>query len=440
MSARQHAYDVVVIGGGVAGVIAAKKVADHQKSVCVVKGGGGASVHASGAFDVVGGPGTMRESIKALLARNPHHPYALVGAGDPAAVEGLLDEAAKDLFRDLDEEGLLYRGSLTKSLWLATPAGHVKESAYAQDAIAAGDLGALAKGRLAVVAVGEAAEGRAAARAAALRAALDARGFFGLKDVVPCPIDALPEGAGRQPDEVNIARALDEPAACAGWAKEVAKVVAAKAPRSTHVLFPPVLGLADPAVAVATLARALGREIAEAVATPPSVPGLRLERALLAILARKKIALVRGEAREARASGGQVKALVVTGPEGTTTVEGKVFILAGGRFLGGGLRDGALVVEPLFDLPIFHRGRPIAELAPLDRFERRVSGDHAALQFGVRCDADLRPIGRAGGPAFENLFAAGSILDSAGFASARAGLGVALATGFVAGLNAAEAA
>src|SRR5207247_2224806 len=123
-------------GGGLAGAIAAKKAAEQGKSVALVRAGGGASVHASGAFDVcgdgdprarTGAAPVLRESLRVLLAGNPHHPYALVGAGDAATVAGLLEEAADDLFRDLDEEGLLYRGSLAKNLWLATPGGHVKE-------------------------------------------------------------------------------------------------------------------------------------------------------------------------------------------------------------------------------------------------------------------------------------------------------------------------
>jgi glycerol-3-phosphate dehydrogenase subunit B len=444
-------FDVLVIGGGLAGAVAAKKAAEQGKRVALVVAGGGASAHASGAFDVCGDPdplerslgGTpppLRDALRALLARNPHHPYALVGAGDAGAVEGLVEEATDDLFRDLDEEGLLYRGSLARNLWLATAGGRVKESAYAQDAIAAGDLAALAKARLAVVALGDAAESIARSVVVELRRGLDARGFFGLKEIVPCPVEALPAGAGRAPDAVTIARALDDTAACAAWGKEVAKALQARAPKATHVLFPAVLGLREPAVAVATLARETGREVAESVAVPPSVPGLRLEAALARVLARKGVTVLRGRATEARALEGQVRALDVETREGREPLEAKVFVLAGGRFLGGGLREGNRVLEPLFDLPLFHRGRRIEELRPADWLERRVVAPHPALAFGVRCGSDLRPIGRSGGPAFENLYAAGAVLEGWSFAGDRTGLGVALATGYVAGLNAAEAA
>lgn len=461
--AARRSFDIVVLGGGLAGAVAAKKAAEDGKRVALVRGGGGATCHSSGAFDVAseagplvpGAPGAggtaaapmpLRELIARLLARNPYHPYALVAAGDPGAVAGLLEEASDDLFRDLDEEGLLYRGSLARNLWVATPGGHVKETAFAQEAIAAGDLAALPKARIAVVAIGDGAtEGGAAplveakARAAALRRALDARQFFGVRELIPVAVGAPPRGAGRAPDDVTTARALDDPAALGAWAKEVARALEAQAPRATHVLMPPVLGLREPGAAVAILKGETGREIAETVALPPSVPGLRLERALARVLERKGVEVIAGRASHAEAAGAALRRVRVEDRDGgIETLEGRAFILASGRYLGGGLREGNRTIEPLFDLPLYHRGRPIEELGREEWFDRHIVSAHPAMSFGVRCGADLRPIGRGGGPAFENLFAAGAAIASGSFVTDRAGLGAALATGYVAGLNAAE--
>src|SRR5207249_2066944 len=86
-------------------------------------------------------------------------------------------------------------------------------------------VGRRARARLAVVALGEGSEAAANSRAEGIRRSLDARGFFGLKEIVAVGIESLPAGSRRAPDEVTIARALDDPAACVAWAKEVAKAL-----------------------------------------------------------------------------------------------------------------------------------------------------------------------------------------------------------------------
>lgn len=453
-ASARRTFDVVVLGGGLAGAVAAKKAAEMGKRVALVRAGGGATVHSSGAFDVVsargplvsegGGPPPLRAALEALLRANPHHPYAIVGAGEAGAVLGLLEEASDDLFRDLDQEGLLYRGTLERNLWLATPGGHVKESAFAQEAIAAADFAALPKARIAVIAVSLAeddavARADARARAAGIRRGLDARGFFGVKELLPVAVAARPAGAGRAPDEATIARALDDPNVAQAWAKEVLRALEAQAPRATHLLFPPLLGLREPGAAVAIVKAETGREVAETVALPPSVPGLRLERALARVLERKGVTVLAGRAVRAEAAGPAVKRIAVEARDGLSEpVEARAFVLAGGRYLGGALRERNSTGEALFDLPLYFRGRAMEEIERGEWFERHVVGAHPALAFGVRCGADLRPLGRAGQPAFDNLFAAGAVLSGGSFAADRGGLGVALATGFVAGLNAAE--
>ena len=441
-----RSFDVLVVGGGLAGAVAAKKAAEQGKSVGLVRAGGGATVHSSGAFGIVAEPSDrspegsppLVDSIRHLLRRNPHHPYALV-AREASALQGLLEEATEDLFGDLGGENLFYRGSLARNMWLATPCGHVLEAAFAQHSIAQANLSALSKARIAVVAVGARAEPEAKARASNLRRTLDGMGFFGIKEILPCPVAALPEGAGVAPDEPGIARALDDEGTCAAWAKEVARAVENFAPRATHLLFAPVLGLREPGVASATIARETGREVAETVGLPPSVPGLRLERALCSVLARKGVTVLCGRAVRAEAERGSVRRISLDSPYGPEELTARSFVLASGKFLGGGLREQNRIVEPLFDLPLFCRGRPLEELSPEERFERHVGGPHAAFEAGIRCDIDLRPYGREGGLAFENLYAAGAVLQGTSFCTDRGGLGVSLATGYIAGLNGAEA-
>jgi len=459
-------FDVIVIGGGVAGAVAAKKAADGGRRVALVRAGGGASAHASGAFDVAGPPDPRKrreegsptdldEALRALLRLGPSHPYHLVSGGDLATLRSLLEEATGDLFEALGEAGLPYRGSLDRNLWLATPGGRVKETAFAQEPIAAGDLAALARARVLAVTLGDRPPEEARAVAAALRRELDFRGYFGVREIAGVAVESLPEGAGAAPDEVRIAAALDDEEACARYVREavVPAIAAAGGGRFTHALFPPVLGLREPAAVMRVFRRELGGLLpVETLALPPSVPGLRLEAAVGRVLAARGVTTIAGRAVEGEAAGGALRRLRVAGggaagADGSAEWhEGLAFVLAAGRFLGSGLRAGNAVREPLFGLPLAVPGTGRAldpygpELRPEDVFRDRPFGRQPGATLGVACEPDLRPRGPDGGPVFENLFAAGTVLAGADTIAERSGLGVALTTGYVAGLNAAEAA
>jgi glycerol-3-phosphate dehydrogenase subunit B len=239
------------------------------------------------------------------------------------------------------------------------------------------------------------------------------------------------EDAAARPHE--LARALE----AEGVAERAGERIRAAAPAGTRVaLVPPVLGL-DPAARVQErMSAAAGFPVAETLADVPSVPGLRLDAAIGRALAAAGVAVVAGALEPGGGPGAPARV-------GDRELLAGAWVLASGRFVGGGIvRRGALE-EPLLGLPVqaseggyagFHLARrPAASLTVRER-----AAAQPLLAAGLRVDAALRPLDDRGAPVHPRLFAAGAVIGGHEHAGDGTGLGVAILTGWVAGRAAAS--
>jgi glycerol-3-phosphate dehydrogenase subunit B len=146
--------------------------------------------------------------------------------------------------------------------------------------------------------------------------------------------------------------------------------------------------------------------------------------------------MLRAEVTGFEADGPTIKALIAERPEGKERIEADAFVLASGKFLGGGIVKERALRERVFNLTVFMRGRACGEFFTEKALGLRVTERHALFEAGVRVDGALRPLDRDGNPAFANLFAAGAVLSGHNYIHDQTGAGVALATGARAGMNA----
>jgi glycerol-3-phosphate dehydrogenase subunit B len=103
------------------------------------------------------------------------------------------------------------------------------------------------------------------------------------------------------------------------------------------------------------------------------------------------------------------------------------FIGVTGRFIGGGLSaDRKHIRETIFDLPL-HQPETRAQWHRKDFLDRR---GHQINQAGLEIDNLFRPLGNNGRPAFNTLFAVGSILAHQDWKRMKCGSGLAVATAF----------
>lgn len=133
--------------------------------------------------------------------------------------------------------------------------------------------------------------------------------------------------------------------------------------------------------------------------------------------------VVRAEVVEVATSGDTVLAVSTSGG----ALEADEFVLATGRFIGGGLRKEPQIREPLFGLTVFLEGRPVETRGGELRHLERARPD-PGFEAGLKTDSRLRPIGPAGDVEFRNLRASGS-----GLAGGVADFTVPLVTGWLGG-------
>ncbi len=123
-------------------------------------------------------------------------------------------------------------------------------------------------------------------------------------------------------------------------------------------------------------------------------------------------------------------------------VSAPAWVLATGRFVGGGIERWGRLEEPALGLPVqaaegreggIHlAARPAASLTARDR-----RAAQPLLSAGLRTDPSLRPLDERDAPVHPRLFAAGAVVGGHEQATDGTGLGVAILTGYLAGRAAA---
>jgi glycerol-3-phosphate dehydrogenase subunit B len=374
---------VLVLGGGIAGSMAAIAAAQHGARTTLLTPAPGATALYVGAMEVA----TGHRDLHALAARHPYHPFVRLGLDD-LELESVLDEACGRLQGALNRVGLRVVGSWRETGWYADVHGLVRPAQLVPASVRPGELATLQGRRVAVVGVAGLAEYDATATAEALSEA-------GLQAFA---VEVMME----LPSEPTLADLMGRPA------PPVRE-------RGDAVAYPPGLERLPPG----------GFEL---LATSPSPHGWRLHQALLAALEDNRVQLVPGRAEAAEVAGREVRAVQTAALE----LRADRFVLATGRYLGGGLVKAGAIREPIFDLGVFHEGARVDREWPrwLHHLERQTPDP--GFRAGLLTDQQLRPLNWEGEVAFANLHAAGSLL--AGYDYGRDhGFGVPLVTGWLAG-------
>lgn len=237
-------YDVVVIGCGTAGLVAATRLAQSGARVCLVAKGYGSTHMAPGTIDTPTAPDTDRAIswFKDTVAAGPLPGYTYVGelaAGPPA---------------------------------LPTAIGTLKHSMLVPSTQTAGTL-ASTNTKLAIIGTHRLRDFQAGLCAANLRlAGLPVRAVE-----FDWPLDRSDANA------VHAAQRFDDPAWRERFCDALRRLIATD---EQLVGLPAVLGLRDPGAAHADLERRLDRRVFEIPTLPPSVPGMRMFEILRSALRR----------------------------------------------------------------------------------------------------------------------------------------------------------
>jgi glycerol-3-phosphate dehydrogenase subunit B len=438
--------DVIVIGGGMAGSVAALKAASLGAKVILIRKGHGATAMSSGAIDVAGPEKFLpldswdetplvADRLKEILRVNPLHPYSIIAEGRKG-IDSLCERiAAACGFLIENVPRLQMQGSCRRNIALPTVLGTVKFSSYAPRSLYGGNLSDMRDAQVLLVGISGLMlfQPRICRQTLARYSSLHSPQTIGrieiVETIIPQFMSALPSAP------FEIARHLDSPRA----AEQFAGTLAQRLPSGvTHVAFPPVLGLENHAEVFDIVTRGMQKKVFELVSPNFSAPGYRLQRALDAALRQKNVDVVNGEVVDAKREGPKIGNLILKDWKAERTVSAKKYVIASGKFSSGGLVANEFPLEPVFRLPLFCRDVRVDRKFVQDLLSWNVEGKQLFLSCGAHIDRRLRPLDASGEPVYENLHAAGSIIGEYDYVADKCGLGVAVLTGYLAGEQAAS--
>ena len=413
-------FDSIVIGGGMAGLSAALRLAEAGQKTLLMASGQSALHFSSGSVDLLESEGDPRAALPAFMAEHPDHPYSKVGL---ASIEASLADLQRHcalqglpLFRqERNHQRLTPIGTL-KSTWLSPETCACVTEAPAPDVLLLATL-----------------EGFRDFHPALAAANLATHSRFAHSRILTGEI-RLPQLAAfsRNPHEfrsADIARLFDKQQhdkqdLLTDLAREIGRMVQeCGEPGCRHIVLPACLSLGLVGPRLAELEQRTGCTIKEVATMPPSLIGMRMQEALK----RRFQALGGTFLTSERVLGARYEGDRVVGVHSQNgddqLFEANHFVLASGSFFSRGLesRLGG-IREPIFDADVL-------SLPERDAWAgRRLFDHHPFMGFGVKTDDQLRVL--RGGTPLANLYGAGSVLAHYDPVREGSDSGVAVATGW----------
>jgi glycerol-3-phosphate dehydrogenase subunit B len=406
--------DVVVIGTGVSGLVAALRCQEAGLSVTVVAKGVGSTHLAPTTIDILGYDPELVESPAASLpgfvARNADHPYARIGV-----------ETVSQSLRWFRERfgDCRYTGVLEENLLLPTAIGSLKPTALAPESLAAGDL--RAGGRLLFVGLRQLKDFFPALAASNITAAKTPSGA----DITARAVQIEPPTGGEADlSSLAFARRFDDQE----FRRAVITQITAHREKDETVALPAVLGVLRPHEVWSQLQEALECRVVEIPSLPPSVPGIRLYERLHKQFENSGGRMILGaEAVGADTQGDRVSALRVSASARVKPLPARHFVLATGGFGSGAIEmtSNWKVRESVFNLPVAHVP-PEGEA----RFGLRYFDRHPMARAGIRVDDAMHPLDEDGRVVFGNVTVAGACIAGAESWREKSGEGISLSSGY----------
>ena len=315
--------DVIVIGGGLAGLMAAAVAASRKQTVTVLTYGSGSLPLASGAIDF--------GAIENLPA---HHPYKKIG-------RQAIDASAKFFVDIAAQANLPYVGGVGKKIPVVTAVGTLKFSALVPESMDATRLADMKK--IFVVSVAGLKDFYAKMLADNLKK------YFPDKIFETAKIDLHMLG-GRDLTCMDAAQLLADNEQPLANELKTLNITADDA-----IIIPPIFGLAGN-FSRSTVQNQLRAQILETTCLPPSPPGIRLQRAFMKYLQNSGVRVYENcKVTRGISDGKKITGVVVENVVREKIFRAKKVILATGGFYSGGIvmRDFDNPREPIFDLPVF---------------------------------------------------------------------------------------
>lgn len=394
-------YDLIIIGLGLSGLMAAKTAVEMGKKVLIVGKGTGSLCLFSNTIDLLGNiPGKtgISDGLSIWIKAHPGHPYSKVGW------EGMSE--ALSSFISLFPPPYSFQTIRNENCFIPTGAGTLRPTYLIPTTMAAGT--SLKGGDGLIV------------------------GFKGFKDFFANYVASqlkcrritlsLAETPHQEITATALARMMEKESFRSAIGREIKKDIQGE----TSVGFPALLGLRNPIQVKKDLEEIIGAQVFEIPILPPSIPGMRIFNRFKEWLIQKGVTFLIGHSiSKANLKGKKCEEVYVHKPPISDSYSADRYILATGRFVGGGLlADAEKIYEPVFNLPI---SQPKSRE---DWFRNSFFDNHPIHQAGISTDAFFRPTDESGNLVLENVWVAGTVLAHHHCIDEKSREGIEISTGY----------
>ena len=414
--------DILVVGAGMAGLMAAVTAAKSGLSVSVLSEGAGVISIGSGAVDFLGyvnGKKITDNPFNHLNELDKNHPYNIIGAENiKNAFASLIEISTSNGYEiKMNDEGLnqtaISIAGTTKPTYICSESNNASRILKAKKILFAG-----------VEYLKDAQPALAVKQAKQYKVFADAE--------LESAILKSPFGkTHRVLNSLDLARYVDKEEGFNWLKSELVRVSGG----FDAVIIPPICGTVNYTKSFKELQN-LGFILVEAVSIPPGVGGYRLRNALISEAKKLDIKFIENcNVQRAVIENGKCKSLValhnnIAGALETEYSADKFIIATGGVIGGGIVSTPDKVYEKIFNIEIK------SPASVEERSDKNVFGSHIFTKFGVNVNNKLQAIDSSGSPLYDNVFFAGNTLSDYDFPTEKSGYGVACSTGYSAALSA----
>lgn len=407
-------YDLAIIGSGFAGLLAAQRAHEKNLKFCVIAPDFGASHHFSGAFDVIDprwenpklslfNLPPITESLERFITAHPQHIYAQVALGQK--------EFASELVKKMREFFSFYAlpvdGNGEKMIATFGNSGRYKPTAFTLQGFGLDPSSITADTPVLVIDVPTITEYPARAIVTELKAHF--------KTVTTAKFTTL--STNRTSPLASLLQTFDT----TDGFQVFFDFLKTQIGKNQVVVMPPILGLTRASANREALEKTLNIKTVEMLSTSPSTAGLRSQNQIQKSVSDKKIERLIGTVTGFTQDNDVIQTLTVSNAPQTESVKitAQNFLLATGKFLGGGIARQWQFLESVFGLPLFAAGQALHDNVQMSQL---IQADGLQKQ-------DLFDVGvLANHLLYKNLKACGHVLSGFDFTRERCGFGVSVAT------------
>lgn len=398
---------ILVMGGGIAGACGA--IFSEEENVFLVKENFGASIFSSGCFDI------LPKEID-----NFYHPYAIISDN-----RDKFPEIIKKFQEELGESNLSIRGDIEREIILPTTLGTYKTTNFCIKSLYPGNILNMQDAHLLLVGIN------------GLNLFYPEFCARSLKYFFPERIKSadyifmnFPESEKDNLNIFEIASLLEEEKVFDKFIFFIKEKIKNKS--FNYIGFPQILGVEKNQEIINKLKNCFQVPIFEIVPSVPSLSGLRIESAISRVLNRKNIKVIEGKITSAEKEEDIIKSVLVKTVDKEINIRAKKFILATGKFLGGGIKQKDGFAETVFNLPLFSRDKMVNKLRTQELLSKNILSQQDIFSVGVRVNNYLQPLDKRDNVVYKNLYAVGSILGGFNLIDGKCSSGVSIITGYLA--------